>query len=496
MATVTEALAHAWQVHQQGDVPQAERIYRQVLQVDPGNANGWCYLGIACYDLGKMDEAVAAYQQALRLNSNFPIAHNNLGNALSALGKLDEALACFDRALEMKPDYANAFNNRAAVFVKQGKFAEAEVAFQQALRLAPNYAPALANRGAALVKQGKLHEGVASSQEALRHNPGYAEAHKNLGIVLLLQGNFEQGWAEYEWRWKTGELKLPAFRQPLWDGERLAGKTILLHAEQGLGDTVHFIRYAQLVQQHGGRVVVACYKPLLPLLRSCPGIDELVVQGEEPPQFDVWVPLLSVPRILGTTLATIPANVPYLSADEKLVQHWRGKLPGADTFKIGIAWQGSPQYRDDRQRSIPLVHFAALADVTGVQLISLQKGPGTEQMGALAGRFTVTDLGPELDRQSGPFMDTAAVMKSLDLVVSADTVIAHVAGALGVPVWTALSHPPHWPWMLDRDDTPWYPKMRLFRQTTSGNWHNVFQRMAANLSTQLSSRDSENARLG
>jgi Tfp pilus assembly protein PilF len=488
MATVTEALAHAWQVHQQGDVSQAERIYRQVLQVDAANAIAWCYLGIACYDLGKMDEAVAAYQQALRLNPKFPIAHNNLGNALSAQGKLDEALVCFQRALELKPDYANAFNNRAAVFVKQGKFAEAEEAFQQALRLAPNYAPAHANRGAALVKQGKLDEAVASSQEALRHNPGYAEAHKNLGIVLLLQGNFEQGWAEYEWRWKTADLKLPAFRQPLWDGAPLDDKTILLHTEQGLGDTVHFIRYAQLVKQCGGRVVVASYKPLLPLLRSCPGIDELAVQGEPLPPFDVWAPLLSVPRILGTTVATIPANVPYLSADQRLVEQWRSKLPGSETFKIGIAWQGSPQYRDDRQRSIPLVHFASLACLKGVQLFSLQKGPGTEQLATLASRFTVTDLGPQLDQQSGPFMDTAAVMKSLDLVVSADTVIAHVAGALGVPVWTALSHPPHWPWMLQREDTPWYPTMRLFRQKTSGDWQDVFQRMEATLSTQLSSR--------
>ncbi len=394
-------------------------------------------------------------------------------------GRLEEAVASYEQALRLKPDYAEAHNNLGIALMEQGRLEEAVASYEQALRVKPDYAEAHNNLGIALGDQGNLEEAVASYQQALRLKPNYAEAHKNLALTWLLLGNFEQGWLEYQWRWQCKEFSPPGFQQPLWDGAALQGQTILLHAEQGLGDTLQFIRYAPLVQERGGTVLMACPAPLIRLLAGCPGIDRLIPQGGSLPPFDVHAPLLSLPKILGTTLVTVPAKVPYLFADADLTTQWGRELKQFPAFKIGIGWQGSPKYRDDRSRSIPLVHFEPLARLEGVQLFSLQKGPGTEQLRALADRFPVTDLGSRLDEASGAFMDTAAVMKNLDLVITSDTAIAHLGGALGVPVWVALPLVPDWRWLLHREDSPWYPTLRLFRQTERGNWPQVFERKAA-----------------
>src|SRR5262249_9602387 len=290
-----------------------------------------------------------------------------------------------------------------------------------ALRLKPDYAEAHNNLGLALQTQGRLEEAVASYQQALRCQPHYAQAHLNLAWIWLVRGGFERGWPEYQWRGKCEGVSASAFRQPCWDGADLEGRTILLYAEQGLGDPLQFIRYARLVKVRGATVLVSCQEPLARLLGTCAGIDRLGPFGAKMPPFDVQAPLLSLPRILGTTLATVPADIPYLFADEQLVAHWRRELSPVGGFKIGIGWQGNPKYRGDRQRSIPLAQFAPLARLDGVQLFSLQKGPGTEQLHQGAGGFPVTDLGRQLDETAGPFMDTAAVMRSLDLIITADT---------------------------------------------------------------------------
>jgi hypothetical protein len=302
-------------------------------------------------------------------------------------------------------------------------------------------------------------------------------------MAWLLMGNFEQGWPEYEWRLKgTRELAQPNFPQPTWDGSPLAGRSILLRTEQGLGDTLHFIRYAPLVKAQGGRVLVECTEPLLPLLSGCPGIDRLVPRSlEARVPFDVQVPLLSLPHLLGTTLATVPANVPYLFADTQLLQQWRQELRAYSGFKIGIAWQCNPKLDQQRarvaQRSIPLVEFAPLGRLVGVSLFSLQRGAGTEQLPQVTSLFPITDLGSWIDEGGSAFMATAAVMKSLELVITCDTAIAHLAGALGVPVWVALPFAVDWRWLLHRDDSPWYPTMRLFRQSEPGDWTPVFERI-------------------
>lgn len=481
MTTVAEALQIGWRRHQAGQFAAAEHVYRQVLQVAPQDENAWCFLGMACHDQRRYDEAVEAYEFALRLRPRFPVALNNLANTLKQLGRFEEAIARCQEALQYKPDYATAYNNLGVALVAQGRLEDASAAFEKALELMPGDAVARTNLGAALVRQGRFEEGAVNARKALSVNPNHAEAHKNQAIVWLLLGDFERGWPEYEWRWNCPGSALPAFARPLWDGTPLSGRTILLFAEQGLGDTLHFVRYANLLKQQGARTIVACQKPLLRLLETCPGVDQLVdVQGTLPP-FDVCAPLLSLPGILKTTLETIPAPIPYLSADPQLTEQWRQRLDALPARKVGIAWQGSPHFHADRQRSIPLASFAPLARVPGVRLISLQKGPGAEQIGQLAGQFEVIDFGAELDQASGPFMDTAAMIAGLDLVVTADTSIAHLAGALGVSVWIALSVSPDWRWLLHREDSPWYPSARLFRQTELGNWSDVFERMAGEL---------------
>ena len=274
----------------------------------------------------------------------------------------------------------------------------------------------------------------------------------NRAIVRLLRGEFEQGWAEYEWRWKCEGFITPDCCQPRWQGEPIAGRRIMIFSEQGLGDTFHFIRYAKLLKDRGATVLVWAARPLERMLRLLPYLDGVFPVGSDPPDFDLHVPMLSLPHAFGTTLATIPAGEPYLVADPQLVDRWRDRLAGLGGLKIGISWQGNPKYRGDLRRSMPLGQFAPLARVPGVRLISLQKGFGSEQL-AEAG-FAVTSLGPDLDEAAGPFMDTAAVLKNLDLVITSDTALAHLAGGLGVPTWVALPFVPDWRWLLDRPDSP------------------------------------------
>jgi len=472
MATVAEAFSLAVQHHRVGNLRQAEQLYQQILRLQPDCPEAHNALGLLLPSLGRLEEAVTHCRQALHYRPEYPEAHNNLANALHLQDKLDEAVAHYHQALRLMPHYAEAHNNL----------------------------------GLALTGQAKLDEALAHYRQCLETRPDFAGAHWNRSLLWLLRGNFEQGWQEYEWRrWTLPEFTTRPFSQPLWDGSALSGRTILLVAEQGLGDTLQSIRYAPLVKQRGGTVIVECLPPLLRLLAGFPGIDRLVARGSPLPAFDVQAPLLSLPRIFHTALATIPRAVPYLRANPQLVEHWR-KSPKSEVrspksnpslrtsdfglrtsdFLVGLAWQGSPTYRYDRQRSIPLAHFARLAKAEGVQLISLQKGPGTEQLGALAGQLPVLDLGSRLDEGSGAFMDTAAIMMNLDLVISSDTAIPHLAGALGVPAWVALPLVPNWRWLLEREDSPWYPTMRLFRQTRQGQWEDVFERMAEELKAVVS----------
>ncbi len=505
---------------QLGRLDEAIAACRQALRVDPSSPFAYNNLGVVLGRQEKWDEAIAHYQQVLRLRPDHVEAQINLGNALLGKKQYAEAEIWYRRALSREPHSAKGRYNLGIALAEQGRYAEAEACYREAVRLKPDYADALSNLGNVLIEQGRVEEaidfyrsalelcpddaavcetaaqaevlrgrletGVAGFDKAVGLRPGHAETHMGRALALLALGDYPRGFAEYEWRWKTKPFAgSPTYQQPLWDGSPLDGKTILLHAEQGLGDTVQFLRFVPLVKDRGGRVIVASQKPLLPLLSACPWIDRLVAQGETLPEFDVQAPLMSLPRILGTTLATLPAQVPYLSADPGLVQQWRKELAAYPGFRIGIAWQGNPQNPADRHRSFPLDRLAPLAGLPGVQLFSLQKGLGTEQIDQRAGRFPLVELGSRLDEASGPFMDTAAVMMNLDLVISACTSTAHLAGALAVPVWIALKFAPEWRWLYNREDSPWYPTVRLFRQPQPGDWAGAFDRMVAALKDRL-----------
>jgi Flp pilus assembly protein TadD len=467
-----------------GRFEEAAGCYREVVRLRPDHAEAFSNLGVMLAEQRQLADALSYYQQALTLKPDYAEAHYNRANALKELGRPEEAVAGYREALRLRPTFAEAHVNAGIALAALGRPAEAIVHYQEAVRTRPDYVEAHNNLGLALAHLGQHEQALARYARALQLRPGFADAHYNRALTWLSLSNFGQGWAEYEARWRLAELRPRPFAAPAWEGEPLRGKTILLHAEQGMGDTIQFIRYAPLVKQRGATIVVECQPALLPLLAGCGGIDRLVGKGTSLPPFDVHCPLLSLGRIFAAGLAPIPTNIPYLTADPQRVERWRRELSSLGGFKVGIAWQGSPGYRWDRLRSFPLAQFAALARVPGVRLVSLQKGPGTDQLAA-ARDFEVIDLGAQLDERTGAFVDTAAVMRGLDLVVTSDTAVAHLAGALGVPVWVILSLAPEWRWLLRREDSPWYPTMRLFRQAQFGDWGEVFERVAGQLRTAL-----------
>jgi len=467
--------------YMQGRYAEAAECYRRVLRQRPDDVDALNNLGASLADLGRLADAVVCYQEALRLRPDHAEAYYNLGNALRLAARHDEAIKAYVQALRLRPEMAEAHNNLAIVLRKKGRMAEAMASARRALELRPGNASALVNLGLGLAESGQLAEALTCYDEVIRSSADNADAHHNRAQAWLLQGDWARGWPEYEWRWRCAEFTPHGLVAPPWDGTALGGRTILLHAEQGAGDTLQFVRYARLVKERGGLVVLAASERLHPILRTAPGIDRLVPLPREapPPKFDVHCPLLSLPAAFGTTPETVPAPVPYLHAEPARIARWQKALEPVKGFRVGIAWQGSPTMLPyDRWRSVPLDRFAPLARIEGIRLVSLQYGPGSEQLRAAAGRFPIVDLAGELDESAGAFLDTAAAMANLDLVVTCDTALAHLGGALGVPTWLVLAAVPNWRWLLDRDDTPWYPTLRLFRQTRAGSWDEPFQRMA------------------
>ncbi len=475
--TVRQSLAIAVGFLRAGDLARAEQAFVQIARQDPLSGDARFFLGVIHQQRKDLDTAIDHYEHAVRLLPDLAEARNNLGVILESQGRLEEAETYFREALELEPDYAEAHNNLGNVLQDQGRFEEATTAYRQALHFRPGYVDALKHLGNACRALGRLTEAIACYNEGLHHAPDHALLHMSRAMVWIQSGDFARGWPECEWRLRGQDLPIHRLPQPRWDGSELGGRTILIVAEQGLGDTIQFIRYAPLVARRGGRVVVTCTRPLSRILVTCPGVDQVIVQGDPLPEFAYYAPVMSLPAILGTTLETIPSEVPYLAADPWVAARWRDALDGIDEFKIGVVWQGNPVHTRDRERSFRLAHLEPVARVPGVRLFSLQKNYGLDQIEAVADRFQVTGLGHRLD----DFVDTAAVMGNLDLVISADSSPAHLAGALGVPVWMPLPYISDWRWMTDRDDTPWYPTMRLFRQRRFGDWDELFARLAREL---------------
>jgi tetratricopeptide (TPR) repeat protein len=460
---------------------EAVDCFRKALELRRDRAQPHCNLGCALLQQSKADEAVGHFQEAIRLDSGYVDAHFHQGNALRTLGRPEDALGCFRKALELQPGHGGACLNLGVVLSELGRMDESVELFEGLIRKSPDFGPAYNSLGVARLHQARPEEGLAAFEQSIRCQPDEADGHLNRAICLLQLGRLEEGWQEYEWRWKLKKAPPCPHPLPAWDGAPLPGGTVVLWAEQGLGDTLQFVRYAALVKARVGTVLLDCPGPLRGLLASCPGVDGLVSQSTPVPQGAVQAPLLGLPRLLKTMLENAPATVPYLFADAALRERWREKVGPARGLKVGLFWQGNPQHAGDRYRSVRLEQLRPLAAVPDVRLFSLQKGQGAEQLAELAPELQITDLGSQI---SSDFRDTAAALANLDLVVSVDTAVAHLAGALGVPVWLLLPFNPDWRWLREREDSVWYPTARLFRQQRWGDWDGVVARVAEALRHQ------------
>jgi tetratricopeptide (TPR) repeat protein len=500
-------------LHSAGRLQEAEQVYRQIIAAAPGHADSYHMLGVIASQCGQPEAAVACIDRAITLKPSAAIYHVNRASALLALGKLEaaengcrtalsfkrncaeayqvlghvlsdlghpeDAIAAYNEALRHRPDLPDLYNNLGLALRQANRLEEAAEAVRTGLRRVPDDAQALGNLAGVLKELARPSDSEASYRHALRLQPDDATLHVNLGVVLLLSGRLTEGWEEYEWRFRAGAAKLPPCDRPQWNGEPLGGRTLLVRAEQGLGDTIQFCRHVPLLPADGP-LIFEVQPGLRRLMSSLPGTVQFVTVGETLPRFDLYCPLLSLPRLLGNK----GEQVPYLTAEPDRITQWRDRL-GTKGYRIGIAWQGNPASAAERGRSVPLHHFLPLAHVPGVRLISLQKQHGLEQLRAVPAGLRIETLGENFDEGPDAFIDTAALMQSLDLVVTSDTSVAHLAGALGCPVWVALKHVPDWRWQLEGDKIEWYPTMRLFRQTQRGDWEGVFARIAEQLANRL-----------
>jgi tetratricopeptide (TPR) repeat protein/GT2 family glycosyltransferase len=514
MLTIAENIKKAIQYHQSGHLCQAEQLYQKILQNDPDNPVALHSLGIIAHQREENDLAVELISKAITNNPQIPHFHNTLGLVFEAQGEFAKAISAYQEAVFIKPDYAEAYHNMAIALQSLGRYAASVEKCKHALSLKPYYAEAYNTMGFSLEKQEQYAEAIENYRQAVRFKPDFAEAYNHLGVVLnllehpdealdnykkalqydpdyievhwnlslafLRTGRLIEGWKEYEWRLnpELGMTTYPHhFETPRWDGSFFTSQRLLVHYEQGLGDTLHFMRYLSIVKARGGTVILEVRKPLYGLLQNFPGVDELIeasFDNRPAVNFDYHISLMDLPKIFATTLETIPADVPYIHACTIKVEHWKNKLASPD-FKVGIVWAGSSEHDKDRYRSCALKFFEPLTKIDGLRLYSLQKGKAAAQIDELGG--TITDIANEFQ----DFADTAAAIENLDLVISVDTSVLHLAGAMGKPVWAVLPFSPDWRWMLNRQDSPWYPTMKLFRQKKWGQWEPVFQRVADEL---------------
>jgi tetratricopeptide (TPR) repeat protein len=439
---------------------------------------------------GKLAEAEAECRRRLAQRPGHPETLNNLANVLEDLGRPDEAETVYGQAIAARPDFAEAHYNLGLLLQRRRRLDEAEHAYRHALELRPQLFLAHNNLGAALRDQRRPREALAAFDAALRLRPDYADAHLNQAMCRLQLGDFTEGWVQYEWRWRTPQAASEEphrFSQPPWLGrEAVAGKTILLHAEQGFGDTLQFCRYAPAVAALGARVILEVQPGLERLLRRLDGVAEVVSRGAPLPPFDLRTPLMSLPLALGARVEDADACVPYLTADPRDVAGWAARLGPARGLRVGLVWAGAPRpgalaAATDERRSFPLETFAPLAAPEGVQFFSLQKGLAAEQLTQARQNGWA---GPQIVDHTAElhdFADTAAFVANLDLVVTCDTSVAHLVGAIGKPVWILSRFDGCWRWLFGRDDTPWYPNARLFRQDAPGDWAGVVDRVVVAL---------------
>jgi len=507
-----------------GNLDDAVALYRKAVEARPDDADAWAELGTALVLNGDADAALIALDRALRIKPDFPGVLNNMGMVMKEKGRSGIAEKCFTLAIRADPSYATAHNNLGTVLLDSARFREAEVHFREAVRLKEDYLLAWNNLGNALAGQGKFHEAkqiyrlvisqdpaipevhfnLASAlayenrfaeslrgyEEAIRLNPKYSEARLNRALILLQSGELEKGWKEYEWRFHVKDPRRlyvpPGLNTPRWDGGDPRGRRLLVRAEQGYGDSFQFARYLPLLAERGATVLFECPKEVIGLFRGFPGVEQLAEFGGPLPACDAYVQLLSLPHLLGTrAVGDIPWNGPYLHADPAIVERLRPAFDGG-AFNVGIVWGGNPLHKNDHNRSSRLTEFLPLFDVPGVRVYSLQKGSPAQEVSALPAGRVLKNLESELT----DFSATAAALEHLDLLIAVDTSVAHLAGAMGKPVSLLLPYRSDWRWFADREDSPWYPSMRLFRQKSHGDWAGVI----AEVCSALSSRAAEGPR--
>jgi tetratricopeptide (TPR) repeat protein len=459
-----------------GNLSEALTQFQKAIEINPYSAEAYNNVGLVFQNEHEVDRAIAYFRKAIQYDSHSVKAYNNLGNAFKGKGLIDDALFCYQKALELSSDCSDAYFNIANILDEKEEIDSAILYYEKALGFQNNDPDIHNNLGFAYFKKGDFFNAMNFYKEALRLDCNFAEAHWNHALFLLLTGNFIEGWEEYEWRSRTKNAisDLREFQQPRWNGSHSPNSTMFLHAEQGFGDTIQFIRYISLVAPRCKEVIVECQKDLIPLIRAVKGVHKVIAHGDQMPDFDIHCPLLTLPFIFQTTLDSIPGDVPYLIADPSLTQKWKEELGKAKgRLRIGIAWAGNPSHLNDRNRSCRIEDLIPLLQTGGVTYFSLQKNMTIEQDKHLQKETNIIELTENIK----DFSDTAAIIENLDLVISVDTSVAHLAGALGKPVWTLLPFVPDWRWMLNREDSPWYPTMRLFRQTSRGDWISVVERV-------------------
>jgi len=503
---------------EQGHLDEAIGCYGRAHQMAPDSAELCFNLGNAHRTQGNLVEAADWYQKALNMAPAFHDAHNNLaavwiamgefkaairccrkmvelrpddadtyvhmGAALKGDGKKDAAAACYQKAIHLKPDAPEPYFSLGNLLHEQGRLEAAVEMYQEAISLKPDYIDAIDNLGKTRRDLGMLSEAMSCYERSLQLNPGNVETRFDMATLHLLQGDFADGWIGYEWRFKRENWKSVypyPFDIPRWQGEPFTGKRLLVHSEQGLGDSLQFVRYLPMVKERGGEVVFETVGPLMNLFRGLEGVDRLIegpAYTNQSMHFHFYVPLLSLPGVFGTRMETIPSKTPYIYPDSQKIRIWEQRLADKKGFRIGLVWAGKAS---DRRRSCPLIEMAPLLQVAGVVFLGLQRGEASEEVTRLPDSMAFENIGELFE----DFSDTAAAIEHLDLVISIDTSVAHLAGAMNKPVWVPLIKSPDWRWFMDRDDSPWYPTMRLFRQTRAGQWDRPVRQLKEALSAWI-----------
>ena len=499
--------------------PQAIKFLSKAIIVDPNHAGCFSNLGISFQKLRRLEEALSSYDKAISLQADYAEAYSNRGAVLQELKRFDEALSSYDKAISIKGDYAEAFNsrgtvleelkrleealssyhkaisinkdftesyyNRGNVLHKLKRLEEALSSYDKAISLHEDYAEAYSNRGTVLEELKRLDEALSSYEKAISINKDYAEAYWNSSICYLLAGNFNEGWARYEWRWQSKSISKTAgirkFSQPLWLGtEVLKDQTIFLYAEQGLGDTIQFSRYVSLVAGLGAKVVLEVQPSLVKLLSYLEGISQIISKGDKLPNFDYQCPLMSLPLAFKTELKTIPSVSKNISSDEKKVEKWQAILGEKTKPRVGIVWSGAVNHKNDLQRSLKLSQLITHLP-SDYEYLSLQKEISDVDKEVLIEYCKIKHFGDDLK----DFTDTAALCELIDIVISVDTSVAHLAGTLGKNTWILLPYSPDWRWLLDRNDSPWYSSVKLYRQEKINDWESVLVNIESDLKKLL-----------